>query len=1035
MQTFVRFFVERHLLVNVLAVATIVLGYFFIKDVPREYIPSIAAPIIYINASLPGASARDIETKITIPIEEAIQEVDGIDVFFSTISDNASFTTVELFIDFTPEQIKVIEGDLRQAIDGITDFPPEMEDEPTLEQFNPGKWPVVEVALAGPPDALIRAAKRLERKFERLDLVSRATVVGLQDPEVRILVDPVRASEHGITILDVVSAVRRRNVSSTGGILESSDNRKQVVVWSRFANPADVAETIVKSSPGVGTVRVRDIARVQSTREDTGLITHTNAVPGISIVIRKRENADAIDTVAKISEIMAQTPLPEGVSFELINDRSFYTRNRLELMLTNGLLGAVLVAGVLFLFMGAQPALWVVIGIPIVFMGALGVVGFSGMTLNLMSLTGFVIVLGMVVDDAVVVSENIAAHRNRGLDAVTAAISGASEMARPVVAAALTTIVAFTPMLAMGGLPGKIMWQLPAVVVIVLSFSLLESFCLLPGHMTSLKTVAHAGKRHFVKVLERKYRTALNLALDHRGIVVAIAFSILAFIMLVIGPRLPFVLFPQADARMLFVKISAPIGTPLEQTEAIATTIETQIQHISGDELRAVTARIGHQDIAGGEKERGEAENEALVTVIFKDFDRLHTNTEWIEIFKQKLVLPDQVRLVFQSEYIGPPSDQPVTIHLLSNDNETRRAAALEIYEYLISTPGLTEVEIDERPGTPQIDLNLNYEKLALLGLDPQDVSLTVQASFFGIEASEHRGLEETTALRVQFDPASRRDLQALLDMPVRAASGQLVRLRDVVNPLEVPAVNRIFHRDGFRATTVRGSFTPDSGHSAISFAQQLERELLPRFSGMSDLEILIGGEAEDTQETTAELGQAAILAVLGIGVIITILLGSFLEAMFVLVVIPFAIAGVFLAFFLHGLSLSMIAMMGAIGLCGVVVNASIVMVDSIHRRLKLNPTNTNERELILDAVVDRLRPVIVTTLTTLGGVLPTAYGIGGYDSMVSPMSIAIGWGLVFSTGVTLFLVPVLYCVARDLKRRGPRSKEMVSAVSHLQKF
>ncbi|TDJ39127.1 MAG: efflux RND transporter permease subunit, partial [Gammaproteobacteria bacterium] len=178
MQSFVRFFVERHLLVNVLAVATIVLGYFFIKDTPREYIPSIAAPIIYINASLPGASARDIETKLTIPIEEAIEEVDGIDVFYSTISDNVSFTTVELFIDFTPEQIKVIEGDLRQAIDGITDFPPEMEDEPTLEQFNPGKWPVVEVALAGPPDALIRAAKLLERKFKRLDLVSRVTVVG-----------------------------------------------------------------------------------------------------------------------------------------------------------------------------------------------------------------------------------------------------------------------------------------------------------------------------------------------------------------------------------------------------------------------------------------------------------------------------------------------------------------------------------------------------------------------------------------------------------------------------------------------------------------------------------------------------------------------------------------------------------------------------------------------------------------------------------------------------------------------------------------
>ena len=269
--------------------------------------------------------------------------------------------------------------------------------------------------------------------------------------------------------------------------------------------------------------------------------------------------------------------------------------------------------------------------------------------------------------------------------------------------------------------------------------------------------------------------------------------------------------------------------------------------------------------------------------------------------------------------------------------------------------------------------------------------------------------------------------------MPVRAANGQLVYLRDVVNPLEVPAVNRIFHRDGFRTTTVRASFTPDSEHSAISFAQQMDNELLQALADDPDLEVLIGGEAEDTQESTAELGQAALLAVLGIGVVITILLGSFLEAIFVLVVIPFAIAGVFLAFFLHGLSLSMTAMMGAIGLSGVVVNASIVMVDSVHRRLQHDGTGSNDRELILDAVVGRLRPVIVTTLTTLGGVLPTAYGIGGYDSMVSPMSIAIGWGLVFSTAVTLFLVPVLYCIARDIKLRGFLSRKQAPAIpTHL---
>ena len=388
MDRLVRFFVTRHLLVNIIALSAVVLGWFFIRDVPREYIPSVASPTLWITAQLPGASALDIETKLTIPIEEAIEEVDGIDEFHSVISDNTSFTTVELYLDFSEQQIAEIKQELRDAIDGITDFPPEMEDVPTIEQFDPDKRPIIEVAMAGPADVLIPAAQRLERQIQRLNLVSRVTLVGVHDPEVRVLVDPVKAREHGITLLEVVDAIARRNVSSTGGVFETAADRKQVVLWSRFEDPMDVGETILKSVPGVGTVRIADIARMESTREDTGLLTHTNAEPGISMVIRKRQNADVIDAVDAVREIMAQAQLPQGVTFELVNDGSSVTRNRLALMRNNGLMGAVLVALVLFSFMRVQPALWVVAGIPVVFMGALGLFAGTGLTVNLMSLTG-----------------------------------------------------------------------------------------------------------------------------------------------------------------------------------------------------------------------------------------------------------------------------------------------------------------------------------------------------------------------------------------------------------------------------------------------------------------------------------------------------------------------------------------------------------------------------------------------------------------------------------------------------------------------
>ena len=1033
MIAFIRFFAERHLLVNVLTVAMIALGLFFIKDTPRDYIPSVSTPIVHITAQLPGASARDIETKLTIPLEEAIEEVDGIDVFTSVASDNTSFTVVELYTEFDDKQITRATQDLRDAIDSVTDFPPEMEDDPTLVRFEPDKLPIAEVALAGPPKLLIPYAKKLERKLEAINEISKVVLIGLPDPEVRILVDPARALEHGITLLDVVRAIERRNVSATGGVLETASDRKQIVLWSRFEQPEHVGQTVLRSERDGGTLRIRDIARIESAREDLTLIAHTNTKPGVSLVLKKRKGADAITLVDNATAVLRENPPPKSVTWSIVNDSSFYTRNRLDVIATNGLLGMTLVAIVLFVFMRAQAAIWVLAGIPIVFMGSLAVFGNTSMSLNIMSLTGFVIVLGMVVDDAVVVAERIVSKRDSGLLPHQAAIAGASEMFRPVLAAAITTILAFVPLLALGGIPGKIVWQIPAVVVIVLSFSLLESFCILPAHMSLQSGKASAGpapgKRAFMVRLETMYASALKIALRFRALVALFFATVLFTILGVIAPNVSFLLFPQDDARTLFLKISAPIGTPLEKTEAVVTSLENQIIELTGDELRGITGRIGHQDAEARERQRGQAENEALITVILKELDRRYTNAEWIQELKQRLVIPENITLVFQSEYIGPPTDQPVTLHLLSNDDELRRGVALEIADYLENLPGLTEVDVDERSGTPQIDLNLNYEKLAMLQLDAADVSQTLAAAFHGIEASEHRGIQDTTELRVQFDPAARIDLQGLLATPVRASDGALVSLRDVVSPIETPAVGRLYHRNGHRTATVRASFTPDSGHTALEFAAFLQAELFPRYAGL-DLEIEIGGEAARTEQATGDLGQVGLMAILGISVVIWLLLGSLIEALFVMTVVPFAIAGVILTFFLHGMSLSMTAIMGAIGLAGVVVNASIVMLDAIHRANDKEKPNTGSQgltdeqglspgeieTLMIGAITNRLRPILVTTLTTLGGVLPTAYGIGGYDAIVSPMSLALGWGLAFSTLVTLFLVPVLYSFARDIR-------------------
>lgn len=1024
MERLIRFFVERHLLVHVLVFGIVILGVVQASRLPRETFPNITIPTLFVTGILPGAVARDVETKVTIPIQEAVDQLDGVRTSHTVISDSRSFTQVELYDDFSPERIREAAREMRVLVESVSGFPPELEDDPTVRQLNNKLFPVVQVALAGPSEAVARASRVLEPRLRGLDQVSKVAVVGFDDPEVRVYVDPVRARENAVTLVDVARAVERRNVSATGGLLESADERRQIVLWSRYRRPRDVADTVVRFDAQGGAVRVRDVARVELAREDNGLIAHTDGEPGISLVINKQEDADIIDTVDAVRAEVAVTPLPRGVRASLVRDESFMTRNRLRLMLNNGLVGGLLVAVVLFVFLTPMAAFWTLTGIPVVFLGTLALFPLLGMPLNIITLTGLVVVLGMIVDDAIVVSERIVARRQHGEDHREAAIRGGAEMARPVLASAITTMLAFIPLWALGGMSGHMIFAMPAVVVVALAVSVFESFAILPAHLSMSGGRGDAPKRAFLVRWERAYRSLLQRTLAHRGWVAAGFFAALFAIFAVVAPRMPVVLFPQDDAQSVFVKVTLPAGSPIERTEAVVAAIERQLPQWMGDDLLAQTARIGHQDPQAFDRKQGSAPHEAVVTAQLRPTGRNHTAAEWIEILDGQLVSPPDTRILLEAEYLGPPLGKPVTIHVGGNEHEERRGTALEVAAWLHSVGGVTAVEIDERPGTPQVELALDYDRVALRGLDPEAVAHTLQVAFRGAKASEHRDLENTTGFRVMLEPAARQNLEALLEIPVRSTRGDLVQLRDVVTPIEVPAVTRIFHRDGRRTSTVTAAFTLDSPHTALSMAERIEAELFPRFADIGGVELTLGGEAEETRKTTGDLGLAGLLALGGITVVIALMLNSFLEAAFVVAVVPFAIAGVILAFFLHGMPLSMFAMMGAIGLAGVVVNGSIVMIDAAHRAVRSVAEFDLDarREALLDAVVSRLRPIVVTTLTTLGGVLPMAYGIGGEDAVVAPMSLALGWGLALSTAVTLILVPALYTIAGDLRTiRFPR--------------
>ncbi|HEB87997.1 MAG TPA: efflux RND transporter permease subunit [Deltaproteobacteria bacterium] len=1021
MERLVRFFVERHLLVNVITLAVVVLGLLAMMRTNIEGFPEATLPLFIVTANLPGASARDVETKITIPIEDELREVDGLDNYTTIITDNRSVTTVELDIDASDEDILETERDVRNAIDSISGFPPDMKDDPHIFVMDPSKQPILEVAIAGDEARLPEVARQVERALLRVDGVGSVSRVGLADPELRVLVDPEAARAHNVAILDVVRAIDGRNVSDTGGVLESAGDRRQVVMWSRFDDPLEVNDVIIRFSEE-GPLRVRDVARLELGREDVGLIAGTNGRPGLSLVAIKRADADTLETRAGIGRALEQVDLPPGVTVTIVNDRSFDMKNRLEVIASNGAMGIILVAVIVFLFLAPSAAFWVCLGVPLVILGVIALMPMVGMTINYVSTIAFVIVLGMLVDDAVVVAEKILLRRQEGLSPADAAVSGTVMVARPVIASAATTLLAFVPMLAIGGMASKIIWQIPAVVSLALGLSLIESFVILPPHMSMVRGHGRPRpKRAFVLWIEEHYRRALHATMPHRGKVIAGFAAIFFVILLGIVPRMEFAFFPQESSPGFSIKVTMPPGTPIEQTEAIVNVIEGQLADLMNEDLLAVTTRVGHQDPEAIDREYGSAENEGLVSVHLRPGEKTRNSGEWIEFLRTRIRVPIDAEIRFEAEIDGPPGLEPVSIYVLANDDVKRRQTALALAQFLGGIDGVVDIAIDEKPGMRQIDLNPDPERLARKGLDAKDLGTTLKAAYYGLIASEIRDLDETTEIRVAFEPAARRSLDALLETPVRNKRGELVVLRDVVDPVETPALAKIQHRNGRRAVLVSAGLSAESGHTATTVAERVEREFLPRYAGRDDVEFEISGEVVESRRATGDLAFVAVAVLLGIGAVISIMLGSFLEAFFVIAVIPFAAVSVALTFWLHGMNFSLLPLIGTIGLSGVVVNASIVMVDSVHQALhRLDPHADPEARtnVVVEALVSRLRPVLVTSLSTFGGVMPTAYGFGGWDAVMSPMSLALGWGLFFSSGVTLFLVPSLYIAASDINRR-----------------
>lgn len=1017
MKPFFRFFSERHILATLVTLMTILLGLHSLATIKRDVFPSVEFGELIITTIYPGASPEDVELNVTNKIEDEIKEVRGIDNYTSVSMENIS--VVDVWIDPDATDQDDIIREVREAINRIGDFPKEVDEAPQITEVETAIIPVIEVGLSGdvPYRELRDLAKQFEKKVEALSDVSSVERFGYLDREIRIEVSPEKMREYQIPLREIIAAIGSRNIQATGGTFESYTSEKTLVTLAQFTDPMEVKNAIVRSTFNGPLIKIKDLAVVRDDFETQRVISRMNGEPAISFYVYKKEASDVIRTVDSIKELVARTngTLPDGVTVLYSQDMSSYVRNRLQVVTNNGWIGLGLVVLMLTLFLNLRSAFWVAMGIPVTVLGVIFMLPKFGSYLDIISLAAMIQVIGIIVDDGIIIAENIHTHLERGEHPVNAAVEGINEVFWPVVTTILTTAIAFAPMFFMSGILGKFIFVVPLVMCLALFISLFEAVIALPAHLImgvrSRGRAAEKKARGWFDAVRDFYRRSMHWVLRLRYLVIVVAVAALVGSLWYAANFLGFVLFPTESADTFYVLIELPTGSSLEATSEKVHQIEELIDDLGDGEVESFVTRVGTQEGFNP----GENENWAVIAVNLTPFDKrariadeivggLRSQTDRLEGFS---------KIVYYIDAGGPPVGRPITFRIVGGDDAMRVALADSVENFFAGLDGVIDLDRNDKPGKDQVEIKIDYDKLARLGLTVADVSQNVRFAYDGETVTDVRYGDEDVEFRVQLQESARANPKFLRELLIPNQQGRMIPLHEVARLHSGPGPSNFYHYDGDRAVTITGDVVKD-----VITPLEATQAAIAHFDldGWPGMRFVVGGEAEETAKSMASLFRAFAIAVIGIYFVLILLFNSPTQPFLVMVAIPFGIMGVIIAFALHGKDLGFLAMMGVIGLSGIVVNDSLVLVNHINVLRRHNP-GLSVTQAVSDGAADRLRSVLLTTVTTVVGVLPLAYGIGGSDPFIAPMALALGYGILFASPLTLGLVPCLYAIGEDLRR------------------
>lgn len=1051
------FFSNRHMLTTLFTLIIVLLGLNSIRTLKRDILPEIDFGELIITTPYPGASPEDVELNVTNRIEDELKNVTGIKRITSTSMENLS--VVDVVVDFNAKDIEKVKSNIREAVSRVTDLPEEVTESPLIREVDTSEIGIVEVGMAGdiPYRELRDLARQFEKKLEDVNGVSRVERYGYRAREIKVEVDPKALESLEIPMQDIVQAIRARNIRLTGGTFESYTSEKNVVTLAQFKNPAEVRDVIVRTSFDGPLIKVEDLAIVKDDFEDETILSRMEGKKAITFTVHKTTSADIIRTVNAVKRLIEKeceieiagsvTGSPEEIDsgeekksrlvgfakgvvkrepqekkvyrygpaeILLANDISLYVKNRFQIVLTNGAIGLLLVVLMLSLFLNLRTSFWVAMGIPVSVLGTIFLLPLFNGFLDSISLFSLILVIGIIVDDGIIISESIYYRKSIGDTPLEAAVKGTQLVFLPVLTTILTTFLAFAPMLFMKGIFGKFVFVIPLTVSLALFISFFESVFALPAHlkrgMEKKRRAARgeATRKWFLR-LRKFYRIFSFRFLKFRYPIVLLFIAVFASTLWYAKNSMDFILFTSKSAERFLIEIELPTGTPLQATSEKTREIEAAVEELPRTELKTFMTRIGALQMTSGQ-----AENYASIFVDLTPYsERTRTASRIIEDLRQRMDRiegVENIRFVVLAE--GPPVGKPITLRVIGNNDERRKALTDAIVSYLGTIRGVKDIDRDDKAGKEQIEIELDYENLARLGLTVADVARNVRIAYDGELVTSTRDGDEDVGYRIRLAETARKDLVYLRDLVIPNRQGRLIKLREVARLTTGPGPNAFRHFDGERTTTIEADVDQDS-----ITPLEATTAVLRQFNVQEDwpqMKLVVGGEAEESMESIRDLLVAFFIAFIGIYFLLILLFNSFTQPLLVMIAIPFGIIGVILALALHGEPLSFMAMIGTIGLAGVVVNDSLVLVNHLNELKAQNPEESIVK-IVAQGTADRLRAIILTTLTTVAGLLPLAYGIGGTDVFLSPMALALGYGLLFATPLTLVLVPCLYVIGNDI--------------------